>query len=356
MPKNSFLRAIFPGIKYSVSPIEKPVKGNVKIGKVIPVYKTMIQGKESVRLDFSHLLRFAPLNVPVMEGYRVDFDVFKVPVSSIAYSTRHERDIMDFHNLALNDGTNPNPFSALITDVDAYNGKFKGKVSDFFRKHTLADYLNFPTFKRFREQIRDWLATTPLFDGPFTGRVSGAMDLPTTLLARLLLNHPCLVNADSGSLMNVYLNVCFYTGPAPEDFTSSYGGDAYATYSTEEEVGFADFGISRLFSLFRYIVEHYPLVRDYYSIPAVGFLYNLTVADVEAIIEGLLVTWEAAFENGTLDFNYLDVLYKFYKIDAQTVFSDWFEEIFGILLFNDNLKHINYTVLDDNTHRNTSSQ
>lgn len=350
MPKNSFLCAIFPGIKYSVSPIEKPVKGNVKIGKVIPVYKTTIQGKESVRLDFSHLLRFAPLNVPVMEGYRVDFDVFKVPVSSIAYSTRHERDVMDFHNLALNEGTIPNPFSALITDVDAYKGSSKGKVSDFFRKHTLADYLNFPTFKRFREQVRDWLSQTPLFDGDFYGRTNDPLTVPQALMARLLLNHPSLSYSSVDSLMDVVCNVSFFIGARPQSMSEVYSlGDAFATYNTEETAKFGDFGIKGLYSLFRYIVENYPLVRDYYSIPNNGFLGELNNETVEAVIEGLIIEWNAGFENGTLDFNYLDVLYKLYKIDAQTIFSEWFESVFGVLLFNESLYEVNYTALTDNT-------
>lgn len=350
MPKNSFLRAIFPGIKYSVSPIEKPVKGNVKIGKVIPVYKTTIQGKESVRIDFSHLLRFAPLNVPVMEGYRVDFDVFKVPVSSIAYAMRRERDVMDFHNIALNDGTYQNPFSASILDVKPHHGNspFAGKVADFFKKHSLPDYLNFPTFKRFREQIRDWIATTPLFDGPFTGRTAESLPSYMALMARLFLNHPCLALNEEVSVLNTYCNVPFYFGPAPANFTDDYNGDVFATYSSNNDVGFADYGISGVRSLFAYICMNYPLVADYYQIDQ-SLLIEPVFDNVEAAIEGLTIAWTAGATDGTIDFNYLDVLYRFYKIDAQTIFSLWFEDIFGTLLYNDNLLHVNYSVLDDNT-------
>ena len=60
MPKNSFLKAIFSGPKFSLDPIEKTNKGTIRIGEVIPVYKTMLQGREKITLDLGHLVRFAP--------------------------------------------------------------------------------------------------------------------------------------------------------------------------------------------------------------------------------------------------------------------------------------------------------
>lgn len=355
MPKNSFLRAIFPGIKYSVSPIEKPVKGNVKIGKVVPVYKTMVQGKESVRLDFSHLLRFAPLNVPVMEGYRVDFDVFKVPVSSIAYANREERTLMDFHNLALNDGTVPNPFSKLIKDVSPMLGNQDGKISDFFRPHSLGDYLNFPSMKRFREKVRDWIAGTPLFDGSFGSRIPGSPSSEYLLLARFLLNHHVLyaesVMGFSDDPVEIE-RVCFNTGSPILDFENapdaSYGyvlgNDAMGS-----EVGAGSVMIRGLYSLFRYICEKYPLVSAYYSIPSE--LYSVdNLTDAGALIEGIITDWTARNELGTFDFNYLDVLYRLYKVDAQTIFADWFEYVVGLLLFNPDLEVFSSTTMDLTTY------
>ena len=166
MPKNSFLKAIFSGPKFSLDPIEKTNKGTIRIGEVIPVYKTMLQGRETISLDLGHLVRFAPTSVPVMEGYEVNFDAFCVPVSALGYPQRKERDIMDFHNLALNDGETKNPLchhisgDFLTNDCLRYGNK--SGVANLFRIGSLGDYLNMPSFKNFRDFVRKWVYQTGL--------------------------------------------------------------------------------------------------------------------------------------------------------------------------------------------------
>ena len=126
MPKNSFLQAIFSGPKFSLSPIEKTNKGTLRIGEVIPVFKTMLMGRETLSLNLGHLVRFSPTIVPVMEGYEVTFDAFCVPVTALAYAQRMERDIQDFHNLALNGGDVDNPFcQAIYTSTQCYCEEYK---------------------------------------------------------------------------------------------------------------------------------------------------------------------------------------------------------------------------------------
>lgn len=326
MPKNSFLRAIFPKIKYSVSPIEKPVKGNVKIGQIVPVYKTIIQGKESVRLDMSHLLRFMPTNVPVMEGYRVDFDAFKVPVSSLAYPIRKERDVMDFHNLALNDGEVPNPFSKSLTDLH-YLSRDGGRTAfpDVFRVRSLADYLNFPSLKSLRDRIREWIASTPLFDGPFPYDMS-EQDAATTLVERLFYNTPANKEVAGAGVA--------FTPDAPY----------YAVDVDNPAIGFADdqqgeghiydYFISGVYSLFAYICKNYPQVANYYHVP-VNFFSS--ASDRVQIASDLILLWNGSDK---FDLNYLDVLYRLYKIDAQTIYNEWFESVFACIAFNDDLFQI----------------
>lgn len=338
MPKNSFLKAIFPKLKYSVSQIEKPVKGNVKIGQVIPVYKTIIQGKESVRLDFSHLLRFAPLNVPVMEGYRVDFDAFKVPVSSLGYPIRKERDIMDFHNLALNEGDVPNPLSRSLVGLrpTAESVTPKNGVGDFFVPRSLADYLNFPSMKAFRDAVREWIAKTPLFDGDFSSRVSfsenfSELSASAVLLRRLVLNHPFFEDDGTSVYGDTVVLTPFYTGASPSVYTdwsntSFPAGKVYASYMITGDVGLAAFGID-LMSLFQYVVANYPLVSDYYHIPS-GF------RDDVANFEDNYETIGLYLQQPEVDLDYLGVLYRLYKIDAQTIFEEWFNYVCGKLLFN----------------------
>ena len=169
MPKNSFLKAIFSGPKFSVSPIEKTNKGTIRLGEVIPVYKTMLQGREKLELDLGHLVRFAPTSVPVMEGYEVNFEAFCVPVTALAYAQRQERDIMDFHNLAVNDGEQLNPFCHYIPgDFQTNNVLHYGddyRVSNVFRIGGLGDYLNMPSFKLFRDFVRKWIVQSGLFEG-----------------------------------------------------------------------------------------------------------------------------------------------------------------------------------------------
>lgn len=347
MPKNSFLQALFPKLKYSVSQINRPVKGNVKIGQVIPVYKTIIQGKESVRLDFSHLLRFAPLNVPVMEGYRVDFDAFKVPVSSLAYPVRKERDVMDFHNLALNEGEVPNPFSARLTEVEPIHGNDQSVngVSDFFVPRSLSDYLNFPSMKAFRDVVREWLAKTPLAYGDFGTRVNPNSTVdwtaPYEFVHRLILNHPFFKSDDSSSFEGVFDIVCFYTGSTPASYAdwsnpSISAGRTYAEYTTGEE-GLGAFGTD-IVSFPAYLCMNYPLLYRYYGLPSTFFT---NVNDFSTNVYNLLQSLEQTHIPGTdiyrdrvVNTDYLSVMYELYKIDAQTLYDEYFNYVCGRLLFN----------------------
>lgn len=348
MPKNSFLQALFPKLKYSVSQINKPVKGNVKIGHVIPVYKTIIQGKESVRLDFSHLLRFAPLNVPVMEGYRVDFDAFKVPVSSLAYPVRKERDVMDFHNLALNEGDVPNPFSARLTEVEPIHGNDQNVngVSDFFVPRSLSDYLNFPSMKAFRDVVREWINKTPLYNGDFGTRIPD--DYPTDwtaatdFLFRLCLNHPFFRSDDSNSHEGVFCLVPFYTGATPSTYadwqnTAIGRGRVFAEYSISGSGGLASFGMDVL-SFPAYLCLNYPLLFNYYGLPYAFFTdsNNFETNFYNLLRRYDLYTPSGAhyLGEGSMNFDYLSVMYDLYKIDAQTLFEEYFNYVCGRLLFN----------------------
>lgn len=353
MPKNSFLKAIFPKLKYSVSPIEKPVKGNVKIGQVIPVYKTTIQGKESVRLDFSHLIRFAPLNVPVMEGYRVDFDVFKVPVSSLAYPIRKERDVMDFHNLALNEGDVPNPFSARLTEVEPYHGNDQAinGVGDFFVPRTLSDYLNFPSMKAFRDVVREWLNKTPLYDGDFGSRIPA--DYPTDwtsatdFLFRLCLNHPYFNTESVSHHEGVYELVPFYTGSTPASYsewenTSVGRGRVFANYMVDD-TGLCAFGLD-VVSFPAYLCLNYPLLFNYYGLPYAFFTDS---NNFQSNFYNLLRKYDIYTPSGAhylgegaINFDYLSVMYDLYKIDAQTLFEEYFNYVCGRILFNNLLYEV----------------
>lgn len=353
MARNSFLQAIFPKIKYSISPVSKTNKGTTQIGKVIPVYATMLNGKESISLDLGHLVRFLPTNVPVMEGYEVNFEAFKVSLNAIAYSTRMEREVMDFHNFALNDGTEVNPLSHRIEKVQGrINGVHSGlSTGVFFRPGTLGDYLNFPSLKAFRDYVREWINKTPLFDGSFDSRFmyDGVNELDSSLkpyadfFARYMLNDVGYVRSAGGTQFvledndgfeyGYYTAVPFSPYPAfvypdgsqwrDNDFVGYvYGTDILGSY-----LGIANIFIPECRSLLHYIIENYPLVRDYYF----GNYLDGLIDDRDST---RWYNYAVAMRNSNLNLNYLDILYQFYKIDSQTIFDEWFNSIVEVLLFN----------------------
>ena len=355
MPKNSFLKALFPGIKYSLSPIDKRVKGTAKIGQVLPVYWTMLNGKESVSLDLGHLVRFLPTNVPVMEGYKVTFDAFAVPLTALSYAERHERDVIDFHNLALNGGEEQNPFVKSPSQIqfvgynnvnDPANGN---RMSDLFRPGSLGDYVNLPSFKHFRDFVRQWLSRTPLFDGSFVSRMNtlgnnddGAYLGVSDFVARYYLGSVG-ANQDMGVLeldgSGRGHGVRSYIVSVPFDlrgdfvYPSCYSdwrsvsfpadGSYLAGYNMRLGEGVED--VTVLFrSLLAYIFDEYPEVANYY-----GFTDSIT-------------TWLNSLyrraEDGDLNLNFFEVLYNLYKVDAQNIFVEWFEsEVMPYFLYNSSL-------------------
>lgn len=362
MAKNSFLQAIFPRIKYSVSPFQKTSKGNTKLGKIIPVYATMLNGKEGVSIDLGHLVRFAPSIVPTMEGYEVNFEAFKVSLNAIAYSQRKERELMDFHNFALNDGTVVNPLSHRIELVQPrIDGVHAGVYqSDFFAPGLLGDYLNFPSMKAFRKYVREWINHTPLFDGDLSGwrsrDLEDTIDDFVEIWHRRFLNSPLCFDQDIsmstfGAGSDLFLSVPFL--PSLEDnsypysqqwFNMNYLGDMYATDFVEDGTSNPNkFWVNGVPSLLGYICDNYPLVEDYYQFD----YYN----HFDGFQPNLWVTWARTRSESDPSFtlNYLDVLYQLYKIDAQSIYDEWFNYIMRTLLFNNVLLKCTSSGLDNNT-------
>lgn len=352
MAKNSFLQAIFPRIKYSVSPFQKTSKGNTKLGKVIPVYATMLNGKEGVSIDLGHLVRFAPSIVPTMEGYEVNFEAFKVSLNAIAYSQRKERELMDFHNFALNDGTEVNPLSHRIELVQPrIDGSHNGVVqADFFSPGLLGDYLNFPSMKSFRKYVREWITKTPLFDGDITGwsirdlRDAQLFDAFVEFYQRRYLNYRGVFEDQDGysSFENSTLYYAVPFRPTFEDNSYPYAdqwtndnylGLCFANDVTPTEDLFPfSFYIDGVPSLLGYICEKYPLVEDYYN-----FAEHRNLSDYNP---SSWLDWVKLRSQSDPSFtlNYLDVLYQLYKVDAQSIFDEWFNFIMRTLLFNNVLQ------------------
>lgn len=361
MPKNSFLQAIFSGPKFSLSPIEKTNKGTLRIGEVVPVFKTMLMGRETLSLNLGHLVRFSPTIVPVMEGYEVTFDAFCVPVTALAYAQRMERDIQDFHNLALNAGDVNNPFCQSITTLRNENaiiygkrGAFdvQGKDSDFFRKGSLGDYLNLPSFKNFRTFVRKWVAQTGLFEGGLYNKFQDDGTYPANdnfdifdFCARYFINDPSLLLDDNNVIIfdasgqGYGIRTYQEAIPFPVNeaalnswVNASYGnepsGNFFGTNIVDDKSSSLQIVFVGAFSFLRYLLNHYPLLGAYYGVSNSGATITPT-----NMLNHLIVMRE----HGGLDLNYLDKLYELYKIDAQSAFEEYFEYIMSLCLFNPEL-------------------
>ena len=356
MPKNSFLKAVFSGPKFSLSPIEKTNKGTVRIGEIVPVYKTMLMGREKIELELGHLVRFAPTVVPVMEGYEVNFDAFCVPVSALGYAQRKERDIMDFHNLALNDGEVYNP---LCYDLGSPNAKLvwnnnSAMINNLLRVGSLGDYLNFPSFKRFRDFVRKWIYQTPLFEGNMSERYMDSPDYPfdvdasdvADFVARAFLNYTPYLLSEETSMITVDgtgrgLGIRDYIGtvPFPGQIASldNYVNAKFSDFQDDSIVGdFYGLGqvdntvlgvYSGVRSFLGYVLDNYPLVASYY-----GWEQETGMSPTSFFNHLYYLK-----ESGYVNFNYLDKLFELYQVDAQSAFDSYFEYVMQILLYNGNL-------------------
>lgn len=350
MPKNSFLQAIFPSPKYSLAPIEQNNKGTLKIGQVVPVFARLVNTGESAEVSLSHLVRFMPTKAPTMEGYKVTFDAFAVPLSCLGYAERKERDIMDFFNVKTNGGEVVNPFSHGFEDLSkaaVVDGVRVNSVEPFFRPGLLGDYLNFPSMKAFRDKVREWINTqTPLFDGPLKPWV--ALNVVSDGLSYIEFIHRAYMGVSADDFYTIVdnLNSPIYRFKTNVPFVSDSRlvtasfldsdsvSDLGVSFGFETNLGLGaplDFNTCR--SLLGYILENYPAVANYYS------YVGSTPEDAQTMGENM---------SRDVDLNYLDVLYKLYRIDAQSIYEEWFNmEVMPKLLFNPDLVNYNGDTLMD---------
>lgn len=363
MSKNSFLKALFSGPKFSLAPIEENNRGNVKIGEVIPVWSTILNPREGVELNMSHLVRFMPAKAPTMEGYKVTFDAFAVPLSCLGYAERKERDIDDFFNIKENAGTVENPFCFPMSrlgvmlcydeslNIDADNAS----LANAFRLGSLGDYINFPSLKNVREHVRKWLQVNPLAYGSrlqdyYSTYASAPFDAlgysVGSFVALAYLN-----NDDSDSFISATidlsgrghgigsfdLGVPFVISDNPlliKNYNGSYGNDmAQIFYTADNDTAFGYLSFPRAYSLLGYILRNYPAVAAYYGFNSDGDL-NSVESDVNKMANHIVHLMD---EDNPISLDYLQVLYDNYKIDAQSIYNEYFEYIMSLVLYNPDL-------------------
>lgn len=362
MPKNSFLQALFSGPKFSLAPIEKSNRGSVKIGQVVPVWATVLNPREGVELNMSHLVRFLPAKAPVMEGYKVTFDAFAVPYSALGYAERCERDIDDFFNLKENAGLIQNPFCFSMSRLrymlvsDDGNGiePEDASLSHAFRKGSLGDYINFPSLKNVREHVRTWLQVNPLAYGSniqsyYVRDNSDPLDSlgysVGSFVALSYINDDSMSTDDGVVAVDLsgrghgvgvfYIGVPFCVSNNPllqiseGDFVNS-SSELFYTNSDNLALGYTYF--KGAYSLLGYILRRYPAVASYYGFRDSGD-YEVDSSAMAVHIAYLMD------EENPISLDYLQVLYDNYKIDAQSIYDEYFEYIMSLVLYNPNLKN-----------------
>lgn len=340
MPKNSFLQALFSGPKFSLAPIEKNNRGSVKIGQIVPVWATVLNPREGVELNMSHLVRFLPAKAPVMEGYKVTFDAFAVPYSALGYAERKERDIDDFFNLKENGGAIQNPFcfpmsqlqNMLVIDTDRNGIEPEDcSLSHAFRKGYLGDYINFPSLKNVREHVRKWLLKYGLVGDASISVVSGSVRSDIiNFIGSVFVNSDTVIDNDANQITIVPTvgSSDFGTArtfvPFSTDLSLGTSGslssrtDIFYEYSTDNAISGA---AVRVLSLLGYILRNYPSVAEYF-----GFSEDIFTEDT-------FVSWYSYLDKlDSLD--YLQVLYDNYKVDAQSIYDEYFEYVMSVLLYN----------------------
>ena len=366
MAANSFLQAIFKGPKFSVAPIEVNNKGNCRIGQVVPVYSRVLNPREGLELDLGHLVRFMPAQAPTMEGYKVTFDAFAVPFSTLGYAERKERDIDDFFNIRENGGEITNPFcfsfDTLNTPATVAEGvgfQVKANTSnrgftDFFVNGSLGDYINWPSLRNIKKHVRWWLDVNGLLDGHNISRLVTIFDSDLDHLSEAAnffafwyadsslaysndFDELSVVSGQNQRLM-VLSGIPFNIDEENPLVTVSAEDDTRLFYNayTDTDVAFRQ-GVN-VFSLLGYVCYTYPRVAEYYGL-------SDSVVSSSAEFHAYL-TW-LEFQSRTrpdFTYNFLDILYRFYKIDAQSVYDEYFNYVLRHLLYKSDI--LNY---DGNT-------
>lgn len=360
MPKNSFLQALFSGPKFSLAPIEQNNRGTLRIGDVVPVYSRVLNPREGIELNMSHLVRFLPAKAPVMEGYKVTFDAFAVPYSALGYAERRERDIDDFFNLKVNAGNIENPFCYPMTTIqslarygeDQISDEVQGTLANCFRRGSLGDFLNWPSLKNVREHVRKWLAVNPLAYGANIQSYYKAADanqfdsvgLEVALFVALAcFNDPAFAYDAAGSVL-VDLSgrghgVGYFSTGIPfsvvENPLISFDSDGNVDITSS--LFYTDYDdytpwFSTAYSLLGYILRNYPAVASYYG-------FELFDADSYEIVINRMANHIAYMmdNDNPISLDYLQVLYDNYKVDAQSIYDEYFEYIMSLVLYNPEL-------------------
>lgn len=367
MPKNSFLSALFSGPKFSIAPIEQNNKGTVKIGEVIPVFATILNPREGIQLDMAHLVRFLPAKAPVMEGYKVTFDAFAVPYSALGYADRKERDIDDFFNLKENGGLVGNPFCRTFTQLD--NTLNYGRIdmnpetslANAFRLGSLCDYINFPSLANVRKHVRKWLELNPLaYGNGVSSYVSSDIDDPLTAMGSRVAEFVAFAMLNSvstdvayqwdfdftgrnGGIGSALMGVPFSTDSLPLVTSLSNGSVAGYTlgriyYTSAEDSLFGYQSFEGAYSLLGYILRNYPAVASYYGFNVFDDSIG-TIADKVSSWATHLYYLEDIGK--PLSYDFLQVLYDNYKIDAQSIYDEWFNEcVWPAVLYNSDLVNV----------------
>lgn len=355
MPKNSFLKAIFSGPKFSLAPIEENNRGTVKIGQVIPVWSTVLNPREGVELNMAHLVRFMPAKAPVMEGYKVTFDAFAVPFSCLGYADRMERHIDDFFNIKENSGNMENPFCfpmSRLGSMLAYDKDNNGiepedcSLANGFRPGSLADYINFPSLKNVRTHVRKWLSVNPFLYGSGIGKfvtfgdsVNESNRDAFTFCTLALLNYKLYegysYSTEIGGSGSEYsadatFGVVFSTADNPVVETAiDSESENYHYYNDSDSDSILAF--KGAYSLLGYILQNYPAVAAYYRFDEINFTNRNAFGSWVILVRTLIS------DSNPISLDYLQVLYDNYGIDAQSIYNEYFEYIMSLVLYNADL-------------------
>lgn len=354
MPKNSFLQALFQGPKFSVAPIEQNNRGSLKIGQIVPVYSTVLNPREGVQLDLAHLVRFMPAKAPVMEGYKVTFDAFAVPFSTLGYAERYERNIDDFFNIKENGGEISNPFCFdMMNDLSVMfnygapsEGSFSPSLANMFRKGSLGDYINFPSLKSVREHVRKWLDINNFVSfgrEPFivvTGSPTDDFNV-VRFVATALVNddNPSSLFAvsvgDASNYYRMYLWIPFSTASEPVITSTTVSGSTIFASATA-----GSYSRVEVRTLLGYILKNYPAVASYYKFPT-------SFGSSSDNYQTAVGQWVGVLSRGDFNFDFLQVLYDIYKIDAQSIYDEYFEYVMRQLLYKSTIKNSDNLTLYD---------
>lgn len=327
MAKNPFNIGIFNGPSYSGFSIAHGNRVSTKPGIIKPVWCDFLDTGERLKdLDLGSLVRQAPMLAPTLDTYEVTIDAFAIRLRSLGMASRDPWKYEDFFNYNKNiDGSLELP--------SFYLGRFWIENNPL-KLGTLYESLNYPSWKWLREMILEQARNLGWVYNPVVEyyQYHITYDPGTQYYTREIFVGPSSLIQEEYSNSGVYCvdlqNVAgtrFQLNhfPSRPSFVS-------LDYYTASSVAYKAFPSLVNFALYRYPAAFKPV--EGWDVPE-GADHNYAI--------GFSMDFTNYIPETPEPYNVLDKIYELYKVDAESVISEFedylLDSVLNLLIDDNNV-------------------